>query len=158
MKAIIIFIILFSIDAVATCFVINESRVIDAKGHTPKGILDRCPKDNNGKDVFNIADITYSKNNSTSCTGKKDCFKKLERLCDEKSASGRAVVSKDFKEVYCTKPIFSASKRAARIAAELELKTQISNKKLDIKNGWVSLCAKTSDPVAILLCKERGLK
>jgi len=78
---IIILLSIFSFQTFAKCLIINESKIEDATGFTPAGMVEACPLDNDGKDVKNFLDITYQKNQTTACISEADCYAKLENLC-----------------------------------------------------------------------------
>jgi len=91
---IIILLSIFSFQTFAKCLIINESKIEDATGFTPAGMVEACPLDNDGKDVKNFLDITYQKNQTTACISEADCYAKLENLCsDFENNYGRPIVA-----------------------------------------------------------------
>jgi len=135
MKNIIFILTLFftlNIYAELKCYISNESEVQWRTDPLQGALNEPCPV--NDRDL-RISDITYLKIKPLACVGEQDCFEKSENHCTDIIDNipviiGRLIVSQDFTEIYCTKPIFSQSKRNQRLAEENSRRQEAQNKRL----------------------------
>ena len=167
MKLLLILLIFFPIKSFASnaYYIVPEDSaglpVIIGTNRMPKNVIYKAPKDDNGKFVTNINDVTILEISSETCIPLINCAEKAKNICVQTDEDGfesqipnSRVITGPI-SVSCERARFSADKRTIRLATIQAGKDSAKAKRelFDSKLGQIKEACNGASGLTKLMCE-----